>query len=52
MENSPARYELIIYDKTMHHHLICLKSTFLRRLCNARFCQLWWRWIRERNGRR
>ena len=25
MENSPARYELIIYDKTMHHHLICLK---------------------------
>lgn len=25
MENSPARYELIIYDKLMHHHLVCLK---------------------------
>jgi Fur family ferric uptake transcriptional regulator len=25
MENSSARYELIMYDKLMHHHLICLK---------------------------
>lgn len=25
MENSPARYELIIYDGLRHHHLICLK---------------------------
>jgi Fur family ferric uptake transcriptional regulator len=25
MENSPARYELIIHDDLRHHHLICLK---------------------------
>ena len=25
IENSPARYELIIHDKLRHHHLICLK---------------------------
>lgn len=25
MENSPARYELIIRDTSMHHHLICLE---------------------------
>lgn len=25
MENSPARYELIIHDSFRHHHLICLK---------------------------
>lgn len=25
MENSSARYELVMYDKLMHHHLICLK---------------------------
>ncbi|KUO72113.1 MAG: Fur family transcriptional regulator [Clostridia bacterium BRH_c25] len=25
MEKSPARYELIIHDKSRHHHLICLK---------------------------
>jgi Fur family ferric uptake transcriptional regulator len=25
MENSPARYELISYDQSGHHHLICLK---------------------------
>lgn len=25
MEDSAARYELIMHDKLMHHHLICLK---------------------------
>ena len=25
MENSPARYELIDYDQSEHHHLVCLK---------------------------
>jgi len=25
MENSPARYELVIHDRIRHHHLICLK---------------------------
>lgn len=25
MENSATRYELVMYDKLMHHHLICLK---------------------------
>jgi len=25
MEKSPAQYELVIYDKPKHHHLVCLK---------------------------
>ncbi len=25
IENSPARYEMILQDKIRHHHLICLK---------------------------
>lgn len=25
MDNSPARYELLVRDKLKHHHLICIK---------------------------
>ncbi|MBZ4666672.1 Fur family transcriptional regulator [Mahella sp.] len=32
MENSPARYELVMYNKLMHHHLICLKCGQLEEL--------------------
>lgn len=32
MENSAARYELMTYDKLMHHHLICLKCGKLEEL--------------------
>jgi len=32
MENSSARYELVMYDKLMHHHLICLKCGKLEEL--------------------
>jgi Fur family ferric uptake transcriptional regulator len=32
MENSSARYELVMYDKLMHHHLICLKCGQLMEL--------------------
>lgn len=32
MENSAARYELVMYDKLMHHHLICLRCGKLEEL--------------------
>jgi len=32
MENSSARYELVMYDELMHHHLICLKCGQLEEL--------------------
>ncbi len=25
IENSPARYEIVLHDKIRHHHLICVK---------------------------
>jgi Fur family ferric uptake transcriptional regulator len=32
MENSSARYELVMFDRLMHHHLICLKCGQLTEL--------------------
>jgi Fur family ferric uptake transcriptional regulator len=32
MEKSPAQYELIIYDKSGHHHLICLKCGLVQEI--------------------
>jgi Fur family ferric uptake transcriptional regulator len=32
MERSPAQYELTIYDKSGHHHLICLKCGLVQEI--------------------